>query len=228
MKEKGSAVYQLFMLALSVYVLCALTLEAFIVKDDEIRKVLQYIDFSVCIFFLSDFFVNLIAADNRLKYMKWGWIDLLSSIPMIDQLRWGRASRLVRVIRFLRSLKSIKVIYHSILTRKVQSLSFIVLLVTFISYTTCSSLVLYFESETNPELSTASAALWWSFLNIMNAKISINSASTNAGQLMTIFLNKVGLLLFAYFNGIIIAWLVQRRSAMKSPQTGSQAGNSSQ
>lgn len=219
MKDKGSAVYQLFMLALSVYVLCALTLEAFIVKDDEIRKVLQYIDFSVCIFFLSDFFINLISADNRLKYMKWGWIDLLSSIPMIDPLRWGRVSRLVRVVRFFRSLKSIKVIYQSIRTRKVQSLSFIVLLVTFISYTTCSSLILYFESETNPELSTASAALWWSFLNIMNAKISINAATTNAGQFMTVLLNKVGLLLFAYFNGIIIAWLVQRRSTMKSPKT---------
>ena len=104
---------------------------------------------------------------------------------------------------------------------KIQSLSFVVLLVTFLSYTVCASLILHFERESNAGLNTAAEALWWAFLNIMNAKISIATAETHAGQLMTILLNKIGLLLFAYFNGIIIAWLVQKRIEIKSNVVGS-------
>ena len=29
----------------------------------------------------------------------WGWLDLLSSIPMVDALRWGRLARVLRIIR---------------------------------------------------------------------------------------------------------------------------------
>lgn len=221
MKEKGSAIYQLFMLALSVYVLSALTLEMFIVQDDEIKKVLQYVDLAICMFFLFDFFLNLITAESKLKYLKWGWIDLISSIPVLDSLRWGRLSKVIRIVRFLRSLRSIKAIYGNVQSSKIQSLSFVVLLVTFLSYTVCASLILHFERESNAGLNTAAEALWWAFLNIMNAKISIATAETHAGQLMTILLNKIGLLLFAYFNGIIIAWLVQKRIEIKSNVVGS-------
>ncbi|RLT96359.1 ion transporter [Ketobacter sp.] len=221
MKEKGSAIYQLFMLALSVYVLSALTLEMFIVQDDEIKKVLQYVDLAICMFFLFDFFLNLITAESKLKYLKWGWIDLISSIPVLDSLRWGRLSKVIRIVRFLRSLRSIKAIYENVQSSKIQSLSFVVLLVTFLSYTVCASLILHFERESNVGLNTAAEALWWAFLNIMNAKISIATAETHAGQLMTILLNKIGLLLFAYFNGIIIAWLVQKRIEIKSSAVGS-------
>lgn len=209
------------MLALSVYVLSALTLEMFIVQDDEIKKVLQYVDLAICMFFLFDFFLNLITAESKLKYLKWGWIDLISSIPVLDSLRWGRLSKVIRIVRFLRSLRSIKAIYGNVQSSKIQSLSFVVLLVTFLSYTVCASLILHFERESNAGLNTAAEALWWAFLNIMNAKISIATAETHAGQLMTILLNKIGLLLFAYFNGIIIAWLVQKRIEIKSNVVGS-------
>ena len=59
MNEKGSPLYQLTLLTLSIYVLAMLVLESFVVDDPEIRQVLQYIDFLICLVFLSDFVFNL-------------------------------------------------------------------------------------------------------------------------------------------------------------------------
>ncbi|ONF43861.1 ion transporter [Marinobacter lutaoensis] len=215
MRDKGSAIYQLFLLILSVYVLIVVFVESFLVSDPEVSEVLQRIDFFVCLVFLGDFFVNLYAAKSKLSYLKWGWIDLLSSIPLVDPLRWGRLARIVRILRFFRTIKSMKLIISSIHESKFKSLTLVVLLVTFVTYTACASLILEFEKGYASGISTANEALWWAFLNIMNAKVSITQAQSFGGTVATIVLNKIGLVLFAYFNAIIIAWLVQKRVSVK-------------
>lgn len=206
-----SATYSLFMLAISIYVLVIIFLDSFFITDPEIKLVLQYIDFSICIFFLIDFFISLYRAENRLQYMKWGWLDLISSIPAIDPLRWARVSKIIRILRFLRTIKSIRFLIFSIQQSKIQSFTLIVLLVTFLAYTICASLILEYERELDSSIKTAEDALWWAFLNIMNAKISITQAQSSVGAVMTVILNKVGLLVFAYFNAIVIAWLINKR-----------------
>lgn len=215
MKEKGSAVYQLFLLALSVYVLVVVFSETFLITDPEILLLLQRIDICICLVFLGDFFFNLYSAKDKLSYMKWGWIDLLSSIPLIDPFRWGRLARIVRILRFFRTVKSLKLLVSSIQTSKFQSLTLIVLLTTFVAYTVCASLILELERGHQGSIDTANEALWWAFLNVMNAKVSITQAQSTGGMLATVVLNKIGLLLFAYFNAIIIAWLVQKRSVLR-------------
>lgn len=216
MKEKGTAAYQLFLLALSIYVLTLLVIEELWVSNPEVKLVLQYIDFSICLVFLADFFINLYQAESKRAYLKWGWIDLLASIPAIDPLRWGRLSRIIRIIRVLRAIKSVKLLYLSIQKSKFQSLTLLVVLITFLSFSICSSLILEFEKEYPSSINNAKDALWWSFLNIMNAKVSINTAQSHEGIIITIILNKIGLLLFAYFNAIIIAWLIQKQKILKN------------
>ncbi|WP_462181794.1 ion transporter [Pseudoalteromonas gelatinilytica] len=219
MKEKGSAVYQLFLLALSIYVLIVVFAETFLVTDPEVSLLLQRVDLSICVVFLIDFFVNFYKAESKLKYMKWGWIDLVSSIPLLDPLRWGRLARVVRILRFFRTIKSLKLLISSILSSKFQSLTLVVLLITFVSFTACASLIMEFEKNSVGGISTANEALWWAFLNIMNAKVSISQAQSTGGIIATIILNKIGLLLFAYFNAIMIAWLIKKRVDIKHGQS---------
>lgn len=219
MKEKGSAVYQLFLLALSIYVLIVVFAETFLVTDPEVSLLLQRVDLSICVVFLVDFFVNFYKGESKLKYMKWGWIDLVSSIPLLDPLRWGRLARVVRILRFFRTIKSLKLLISSILSSRFQSLTLVVLLITFVSFTACASLIMEFEKNSVGGISTANEALWWAFLNIMNAKVSISQAQSTGGIIATVILNKIGLLLFAYFNAIMIAWLIQKRVDIKHGQS---------
>ena len=219
MNERGSVLYQLTLLALSLYVLSALVAEVFVVSDPEVARVLQYIDLSVCMVFLFDFGYNLYKADDRVAYMKWGWIDLISSIPMVDPLRWGRLARVVRILRFLRAIRSIRILYESIIKNKVESLTLLVFIFVFFSYTLSACVVLEFERGPASSINTAEAALWWAFLNLMNAKQSIEVAQSTEASLAAIYLNKVGLVVFAYFNAILVAWLVEKRRG-RSHSTG--------
>lgn len=211
MREKGSAAYQLFLLCLSIYVLVIIFADTFYIENTEIKLVLQYIDLSICLVFLFDFFLNLYTAEDKKEYMRWGWLDLISSIPMLDPLRWGRLAKIIRIFRFLRTIKSLKILIHTIHKSKYQSFSLVIFLITFVIFTLCASVILDFEAETDSQIKTASDALWWAFLNIMNAKIAVTQAQSYAGQITTIVLNKLGLVLFAYFNAMMIAWLVQKR-----------------
>ena len=193
--------------------------ETFLVTDPEVSLLLQRVDLSICVVFLIDFFVNFYKAESKLKYMKWGWIDLVSSIPLLDPLRWGRLARVVRILRFFRTIKSLKLLISSILSSKFQSLTLVVLLITFVSFTACASLIMEFEKNSVGGISTANEALWWAFLNIMNAKVSISQAQSTGGIIATVILNKIGLLLFAYFNAIMIAWLIKKRVDIKHGQS---------
>ncbi len=213
MREKGSPFYRLILVFLSIYILIALIMEAFFIKDEEMRQVLQYIDFAVCMFFLADFFVNFFSAESKLKYMKWGWIDLISSIPAVDPLRWGRISKVVRIIRYLRAIKSIKVLLNSLHSSKMETLSLSVFLSVFLVYSLSSAFILEFERGFSSGINTAESALWWAFLNLMNAKTAVTQAMSPEGITATIILNKVGFLLFAYINAMIIAWLVHQKQS---------------
>lgn len=209
--EDRNPIYSMFMLILSIYILVVLFIDSFFIEDPETKLVLHYIDFTICMVFLGDFFLNFYKAESKIKYMKWGWLDFISSIPALDPFRWARISKIVRILRFLRTIKSVKILVHSIQKSKLQSFTLVVLLITFLAYTICASMILEYERGTGSSIQSAEDALWWAFLNIMNAKVSISQAQSSAGIIFTIILNKVGLLLFAYFNAIVIAWLVNKR-----------------
>jgi voltage-gated potassium channel len=68
-----------------------------------------------------------------------------------------------------------------------------------------------FERDAGGTITTANQALWWAFLNIANARVAISQAVSEGGVVVTVILNKVGLLLFAYVNAMMIAWLLQKR-----------------
>src|SRR5262245_40115744 len=82
--------YQLFMFGLGIYVLVALAAQTLLPISESTGAILDHLDDLVCLIFFADFFINLYLAPNKLRYLKWGWIDLVSSIPMVDALRAGR------------------------------------------------------------------------------------------------------------------------------------------
>ena len=89
--------HELLMLGLSVYVLVALAADVFLDLSPPTRTLLGYMDFGICMVFLAEFFVSL--ARDRATFLKWGWIDLVASIPMLDAARVGRVARIARILR---------------------------------------------------------------------------------------------------------------------------------
>ena len=67
----------------------------FIENRSEEIEILLFADNVICFFFFCDFLIKLIRVENKLDYLRWGWIDLLSSIPTIGIFRFFRIFRII-------------------------------------------------------------------------------------------------------------------------------------
>jgi voltage-gated potassium channel len=74
---------QIISLVLSIYILGALIVQTLITLSWETTGLLDKIDFLICLFFLYDFFSRLFKAKSKWQFLKWGWIDFISSIPVL-------------------------------------------------------------------------------------------------------------------------------------------------
>lgn len=64
----------------------------------------------ICCVFLGDVFYRGVLHRDRRRYWRWGWLDLVSSLPAITFLRSGRVIRVIRIVRVLRAFRSARAI----------------------------------------------------------------------------------------------------------------------
>ena len=81
MKHRLVTPFQILILVLSIYVVGALMADLLLDLPDDISTLLGYLDNIVCFFFFLDFWMRLQQAESKRQFMRWGWIDLLASIP---------------------------------------------------------------------------------------------------------------------------------------------------
>src|SRR5712671_2571805 len=110
----------ILIIVLSVYVLIALLSDIFLKLPVEVSRMLRIIDDGICIIFIIDFFIRFFQSKNKLEFMRWGWIDLVSSIPYVAVLRAGRLFRLIRLLRILRAFRSTRVLIEYVFRSKVN------------------------------------------------------------------------------------------------------------
>ncbi|GLT19856.1 hypothetical protein GCM10007938_36390 [Vibrio zhanjiangensis] len=112
--------FQFFTLILSIYVLVALLIEGVIAIPSHIAHILSIADNLICLIFLADFFIRFKQAQSKTQFMKWGWIDLLASIPMFDVFRFGKIFRVVTVLHILWAMGSTKMVLYHLFRNKAQ------------------------------------------------------------------------------------------------------------
>jgi voltage-gated potassium channel len=210
--KKDINLFNLLILILSIYVLVSLLINTFITLDTELSALLNYIDNFICVIFLIDFFVRLKNADNKLKFMRWGWIDLVASIPAIDILRAGRILRLIRLLRIFRALKSTKLIYEHINKNKKQSALTSVALISFLMVLFASISILQVEKDINSNIKTAEDAIWWSYVTITTVGYGDKFPVTTEGRIIGAILMTTGVGIFGTFTALISSWFMQNKN----------------
>lgn len=197
---------------LSLYVLGALLIDTLWKLPEETSRLLNHIDNGICVVFLLDFVIRFSKAKNKIKFMKWGWIDLLSSIPAVDFLRAGRLFRLIRIFRILRAFRSAKQIVTHVFKNKAQgtftSVSIIAVLLVLFS----AIAILQVEKEPESNIKTAEDALWWAYVTITTVGYGDKFPITSEGRLISVVLMTGGVGLFGTFTAFASSWFLVEKN----------------
>lgn len=212
-KENKISFFDLVIIILSIYVLFALMVDTFFHLDKEVSSLLAIIDDFICIIFLYDFIYRFVNAPSKKSFMKWGWIDLVSSIPTFSYLRFGRLFRLIRILRILRAVRSIKHITSHIFKSRIQGTFSMVALISLLMLIFGSISILQVETSPESNIKTASDAIWWAFVTITTVGYGDKFPVTSLGRIISAFLMITGVGLFGTFTGFITSWFMKERKS---------------
>jgi voltage-gated potassium channel len=191
-------------------VLIALLIQALFPLAPDAVALLDWVDLFVCIVFLTDFFVSLARAPSKPAYLiKWGWIDFLSSSPMLPAFRVGRLVRIVRVLRVLRAFRSAKnLLVYLLRVRKATSLAAVVT-VSLIMVIFAAIAMLQFEKSPDSNIKDAGDAFWWAFVIVTTVGYGDKFPLSGKGRIVACILMAVGVGLFGTFTGFIASVFVE-------------------
>jgi voltage-gated potassium channel len=199
----------LLILVLSIYVLGSLIVDTFFELDPEISHLLQLIDLAICGVFFLDFCIQFYKADNKLKFMRLGWIDLVASIPMIDFLRFGRLFRLIRILRIIKAFKSLKEFIDSFFGDKAKGTLNSALIISILMMIFSTISILQVETDPESNISTAGDAIWWAFVTITTVGYGDFYPVTLEGRLIAAVLMTTGVGLFGTFTAYVGSWFLK-------------------
>jgi voltage-gated potassium channel len=208
--HRENPAYMVFMLALSVLALVGLALSTRSSLDPGIKDILGIADHVVCFAFFVDFLHSLYVAENRWRYfLRWGWLDLLSAVPMVDALRATRFARILRILRVIRALRAAKIILEFVLLRRAEHAFLAVLLLSMLSVVLGAIMVLQFEHGPMANIHTGEDALWWAMTTVTTVGYGDKYPLSTEGRLIASGLMVAGLGLFGTFSGFVASWFLK-------------------
>ncbi len=199
----------LLVLVLSFYVLGILIVDAVITLPPEVHKVIIYTDYLACVVFFIDFCVRFYRAPHKLKYMKWGWIDLLASIPASGIFRLGRLARVIQIIRVIKAYRSISHIVEHIFKNHMKGTFTFAIILAIMLVLFSSIAILEVETAAHSNIKTAEDALWWAYVTITTVGYGDLYPVTTKGRLIAVVLMTAGVGLFGVFTGFLASWFVE-------------------
>jgi voltage-gated potassium channel len=207
---KGTG-YELFILLLSI--LSVVNTVLVFLPLGVVAEVAFAIETLVTPIFLIDFAFRLLTAASKTDYVmrRWGWADLLASVPL---LRIFRMFRIVRVMRLLRAYGAHRIVRDLELDR--PSATFYITMFLVILVVEVAGVAVYYTESRVPGASIRSAgdAIWWGLVTITTVGYGDVVPVTAAGRVVGVFLLFAGIALFSVLTGFIAnAFLTPHRRA---------------
>lgn len=203
--------WELVILVFSLITLVFLTVDTLFELTAETSRLFFLIDTLICFVFLADVAYRGIIQPGRARYWRWGWIDLLSSIPAVAFFRWGRVIRIIRIARVLRAFRSARAVLEHLFHNPARGTAFTVSLamVTLIMFG--SIVILNVEaSAPGTNIATAADALWWAFVTVTTVGYGDYYPVSNTGRIVAAILMAGGVGLFGTLTAFLAnTWIGQ-------------------
>lgn len=211
-KKDYNIPYQLFTLVLSFLVIGILLFESTGEVNEEVQWLLRWTDYGLCGLFFLDFIYQLVTVENRKRYLvTWGWIDLISCIPVFG---WGRVAKIFRVLKLLKAIRSSKALFDAFNRRKGESALLSAVMLLIFSSLFGSVAILQCEmDETEPTINNASDAIWWTFCTILKGGCENYDPISVEGRIVAVVLMFVGMAV----NGTVIGFAAMLLTSNNKP-----------
>jgi len=206
--ENQLGLLNLVVFVLSIYVLLAILVDTVVVLPQETSVLLTYIDNAICVFFFIEFCIRFYKADDKIAFMKWGWIDLISSIPAISYLRAGRILRLIRLLRLIRAFRSTQMFVKHVFRNKAKGAFTSVTILAILLIIFSSIAILQVEKDPNSNIKSAEDAIWWAYVTITTVGYGDKFPVTTEGRIIAAILMTAGVGLFGTFTAYVSSWFV--------------------
>lgn len=202
-------IFQIVVLLLSIVVLGALFVDTAFKLPGQISQILEWVDTGVCFLLLLDFGIRFHRAKSKLAFMKWGWIDLLASIPNLSILRVGRLVRILRIIRLLRAIRASQRLSDILLRNKFHGsvASVFIIFVLLIMFSSIGILICE-QPDPGSKIKTAEDAIWWSVATITTVGYGDLYPVTTEGRCLAMLLMISGVGMFGAVSGIVASLLL--------------------
>lgn len=181
-------------------------------------RFLEQIDIGIAFVFLGEWLLNLARADDRRRYLRRRWWELLACIPIsADIARSLRGVRLLRVIRLVRLLRVARLaIRVEMLVR--ESKSFLVDS-SLIYISTATGVIVfsaalafhYFEMNVNQNVHGFFDSFWWAMSTVTTVGYGDIYPVTTEGRIVAILLMLTGIGTLGLYTAAIANYVIRQR-----------------
>lgn len=194
--------FQIAILVFTLIVLGALTADTICHLPPQVSTLIHWLDNTACVVFFTDFWVRFFRAKSKRTFLKWGWIDLLASIPYMPGLRYARLLRVLRVIRLLRGIRSVYRVAQMLFQQKAQTCAASLVLMAFLLVAFSSVSILICEQHGDGNIKSAEDAIWWSVTTVTTVGYGDKVPVTTEGRILAMALMIAGVGMFGGLSGL--------------------------
>ena len=204
----ASAVYELFIFALTIYSLLVLVAYGLPFISEATRQALFRSDILLSVIFLADSFRSLFRAPDKWAYLKWGWLDFLGSVPAVLPLRFARLARFIRAYRVVRTRHPRQVL-REFERERAEGVLLVTIFVSVMLISTTSILVLELEANApDANIQSGPDAFWWAFSTLTTVAYGDRYPVTFLGRIVAMVLMTVGIGVFGVLASYLAAAFV--------------------
>ncbi len=176
--------------------------QTFYKQSPEVYRWLNLLDGFICAVFLADWGIKFQAAENKKKFLKWGWVDLCLSLPATQSF-WAAYPQLLRFARCARSLKYIVEFF----SKDQKTGKFVDCCIFCVAFVVFSAIVI-FNCEKHVEganIKNMSDALWFSIVSLSTVGYGDRFPVSDLGRVVGSIIIIGGVGLYASFTGFIVS-----------------------
>ena len=211
--DKHISIYALCIALLAITSFINFLLITFVPLPASIKQILTEFDYGVALIFLVDFLFRLLRAPKKLEYMRtWGWLDMLSAVP-IPFFSIFRIVRVIRVAIMLRKMR-LKDVERSITKHPARSTIIATGFLAFLVMVSGSAIMLAVEKgDPSANIRTGGDALWWAIVTMATVGYGDKYPVTGGGRIIATVVMAVGIVIFGVLSSYLASTFISSNEA---------------